>query len=129
MIDHGGVVTALVPTVSTWAMEPVFFTVKENGALPAAELMIVGAVYVTELPSDAITVEPPTGVAATIRQLNVPTLMCWTAETESVKEALTPAPIRPTARANPARSPTSFRRDIVPSPSFCVCAESPGCAK
>jgi len=32
-------------------MVPVFWTVKENGAVPAAELMIVGAVYVRDFPS------------------------------------------------------------------------------
>ena len=125
MIDHGALMAGLVETVSTSAIVPVFCTVKVNGALPGTELMIVGAVYTKDFPS-GVTL-PMLG--STILQLNVPTLIFWTAETESVNWALTPPPIRPTARANPAASPAIFRRDIVPSSCFRVCGESPGCAK
>ena len=41
-------------TVSTCGMEPVFWTVKENGALPGAELSIFGAVYDTERPQGCL---------------------------------------------------------------------------
>ncbi len=56
-------------------MEPVFCTVKENGALPATELMIVGDVKVSDLPSAAMPSDAAPGVAATILQANVPTSM------------------------------------------------------
>jgi hypothetical protein len=76
MIENGAL-TGLTETWSTAGMEPVACTMKENGALPGAELMIVGAVYDTDFPSPATI--PSLG--ATIRHSNVPTLMCSSAVT------------------------------------------------
>jgi hypothetical protein len=118
-MDHGAL-TGLVATVSTSAIVPVFDTLNQNGALPV-ELVINGLVYDTDFASRAM-IAPE--VAALIWHSNLPTSMFSLAVTESVNWALTPAPIRPTARANPARSPTIFRTDITLSLLSCLRYES-----
>ena len=75
MYDHGALNAGLSVTVSESGMEPVFITVKWIGALPGAELWIVGVVYVTVLLPFESTPPPPSEMT----QLNVPTLMCWMA--------------------------------------------------
>jgi hypothetical protein len=111
-------VTAFVPReagvvaviVMVGLIDPVDVTVNEHGAVPAAELWIDTAVQVTVLPS----VETVPVVVVSLMP-NVPTLMLATAVAESVNEAPTPVPTRPTTSPKAARSPAIFRRDMFSS--------------
>jgi hypothetical protein len=77
MSEKGPPIVATEVTLATAGMEPVFATVKENGELAGAELMMSGALNVTDILSAAMS----PALAEEIWQPNVPTLMFWTAET------------------------------------------------